>query len=75
MKKSLLALLVITAINSSSIAWCETKVYQISVTIPVTAALNTPQSNLSQSSQQQMAQTQQLVRDNRIAMVTSIVVL
>jgi hypothetical protein len=56
-----------------STAWSETKVFQLSVTIPSVAFLATPQNNQNKVADQ-IKQTQQLIRDNKMVTVSSIVV-
>ncbi len=73
MKNSLFVFVVVLAVSSSSLAWCESKVFQLSVTIPSMVALNVAQNRGTQPSGQ-LTQTQQMVRDNKTMAITSIVV-
>jgi hypothetical protein len=72
MKTAFIALVVSLVVCSASVGWCETKVFQLGFTIPATASFRASQSNTPQSTDQ-MAQTQQLLRDNKTVVVTSIV--
>ena len=73
MNKSIFALVLATAVTASSLAWCETKTFQVSVTIPATAYL-AAQAAQQNPSADQTAQTERLFRGNQTISVTSIVV-
>jgi ABC-type Zn uptake system ZnuABC Zn-binding protein ZnuA len=73
MKKGICGFIVLVMFLSSP-ARSETKVFQISVTIPATASLINPNSGHQTPSKGQLKQTQQLIRDNKMKTITSIVV-
>jgi len=74
MKKALFTLVFIASVIASNAAIAESITFQVSATLPAVAFMNQANSSLSQNVNQ-LAQTEQLVRNNQTMMVTSIVVL
>lgn len=72
MKTSIIALAALFVVFFSSLGQCDSKVFQLGFTIPATASLANSQNNINQSADLK-AQTQQLVRGNKVQVVTSIV--
>ena len=73
MKKILVIVVTLSALTVCSTAWSDSKTFQLSATIPPNVQLVTAQNN-QRISPEQMTQKDQLVRDNRMQLVSSIVV-
>jgi hypothetical protein len=71
MKQSIFALVFAVGLCSSNIGWCESKTFQLGFTIPVLVGINTPKSN--SQSQDQISQTQNMVRDHKMVSMTTFV--
>ena len=72
MKIPIVILVTVIASSICSISWSDSKVFQLSVTIPPHAVLSSLPSTQNQISDQ-MSQTQQIQRKDRMVLVTSIV--
>lgn len=73
MKKILAIAVTLYALTVCNTAWSDTKTFQLSVTIPPHVTLVTAQNNQRVSSEQ-MVQKDQMMRDHRMQLVSSMVV-